>query len=215
MTNKEVYKIWAPYGKDWTMYARPVAFVNMPEFLEKDFEELYVPEIDYIDKFDASICYIVDLPNERAIEEGLAIAKYGYRPIPLFNGTLEPINSIATTNNHMIERPLAWGATVLQKMKIEDNAPPVFLVDQGREARFKLEISYFDNSYDMYDQDFPTAKALLEKGINKVIIRTKKLENDMRMILSNYQKQGIKIYKSYGIDKPKKVRVTKPLFYKN
>jgi len=215
MTNKDVYKIWAPYGEKWTMYVRPVPFVNMPEFKPKDFDLLFVPDVDFIDKYDSSICYIVDLPNERAIEEGLAIAKFGYRPIPLFNGTLEPINSISTTNNRMVERPLAWGATILKDMKFSKDAPPVFIIDLNRQNRYKLEVSYFDNSYDMYGQDFPTPKALLESGINKVVIRTPKLENDMRMILSNYQKHGIEIYKTYEFEKPKKVHVKKPLFYKN
>ena len=215
MTNKEIYKIWAPYGVSWTKYARPVAFINIKDFESKDFDLLYVPEINFIDKYDKSVCYIVDLPNERAIEEGLAIAKYGYRPIPLFNGTIEPMNSVATANNKELECPLAWGATILKDMNIEKDASPVFLVDLYRQSRYKMDISYFDNSYDMYGQDFPTPKALLEKGINKVIIRTHKLENDMRMILSNYQKHGIEIFKSYGLEKPKKVWVRKPLFYKN
>lgn len=215
MTNRDAYNIWAPYGASWTKYARPVAFCDMPEFKDEQYKHFFVPPIKYIDKFDKKCAYIVDLPSENSIEEGLAIAKYGYRPIPLFNGTIEPINSTPTTDNRALERPLAWGANIIKDMKFESDAPPVFLVDLSRQNRYKVNISVFDNSYDMYAQDFPTAKALLDSGIDKVIVRTDKFQNDMRMILSDYQKKGIKIFQANNQNDIKKVRIRKPLLYKN
>lgn len=215
MTNREIYNIWAPYGESWTKYARPVAFNNIPVVENTKFKGLYIPPIDYIEKYDKECAYIVDLPGERSIEEGLSIAKFGYRPIPLYNGTIEPKNSISTTDNKAIEIPLAWGATIIKDFKFEKDASPVFLIDLHRQDRYKMLVSFFDNSYDMYAQDFPTADALIENGINKIVVRTEKFQKDLRMILSNYQKKGIIIMQADGSNRIKKVKVRKPLFYKN
>ena len=50
--------------------------------------------------------------------------------------------------NKELECPLAWGATVIKDMNFSNDASPVFLVDLHRQSRYKMEISYFDNSYD-------------------------------------------------------------------
>ena len=215
MTGRKVFEIWAPYGKPWTNYARPVAFININEFMDSDYKYFFVPTINYLKKFEKNAAIIVDMPCEYGIEEGLGIAQLGYRPIPLYNGTNEPVGSMPTTDNRALEKPLSWGATILKDMEFEEDAPPVFLIDLNRQNRYKMDVSVFDNSYDMYGQDFPSAGALLENGIDKVIIRTTRLQKDMRLILFEYQKKGIKIFHADGFDEPKEIKVRKPLFYRN
>ena len=73
--------------------------------------------------------------------------------------------------------------------------------------RFKMNDSIFDNSWDIYPQDIPSAKYFLENGINKIIIVGKKVENDLAKILYKFQQEGIEIYFTKGFEEPEKVVV--------
>ncbi len=215
MTDREIYKIWAPYEGKWSGYARPVDFIKMKEYSAEETSFLFYTKPHYMDSVQKDTAIVVDLPCEYGIEEGIGLASIGYRPVPTYNGTFENENSVPTTNNKALQKPLYWGATILKDMKIPNDAPPAFLVDTNRLNRHKMNISIFDNSYDMYAQDFPTATNLLNNGINKVIVRSSKVNKDMRMILNEYQKSGIQIFITDGFSKPKLIKVSKPLFYKN
>ena len=215
MIDREIYQIWAPYEGKWSGYARPVDFIKMKEYTSDEMNYYFYSKPKYIEKVQSDTAIIVDLPCEYSIEEGMGLASIGYRPVPTYNGTFENDNSVPTTDNRALQKPLYWGATVLKDMKISNDAPPAFLVDTNRLNRHKMNINVFDNSYDMYDQDFPTAANLLNNGINKIIVRSAKLYKDMRIILSKYQEKGIQIFITDGFEKPKLVKVRKPIFYKN
>ena len=49
MTNKEIYKIWAPNGAKWVDWVRPVPFVpiknDISNYINYNF---LIPKIDYI-----------------------------------------------------------------------------------------------------------------------------------------------------------------------
>ena len=107
----------------------------------------------------------------------------------------------------MIEPLLVWGANELEEIK--DMKNPVFLLDLNRLNRYKLSPSLFDNSYDMYDQDFPTAKFFLENGIDTIIVRGQKIEKDLNKILYQYSKKNIKILYTNGFEEPKEAKLKK------
>ena len=81
--NLSIYKIWAPDDAAWTLWAKPVLFAN--EFYPKRIE-LSIPEVPFDPEPGAMI--IIDLPGRRGVEEALAFAAKGYRPVPLYNGTM-------------------------------------------------------------------------------------------------------------------------------
>ena len=140
---------------------------------------------------------------------GFALAKLGYRPIPIFNGTDPPIGTISTTNNQIIKPLLIWGAFELKNIKLKNDAPPVFLLDQNRLNRYKINNGIFDNSWDIYDGDLPSPKYLLENGINKIIVRSNFQAKDLRKILYKWQKNNIKIFFTNGYEEPKEVKLKK------
>lgn len=115
-----------------------------------------------------------------------------------------------TVNNHAIEIGLIQGASELKKMKIEENAPPAFLLDSNRMNRLKMNVSVFDNSWDIYDQDLPTAEYFIKNDINKIIVRGEKLNKDLKRILYKFQKKKIKIFFTNGYETPKEVYIKKP-----
>ena len=90
MINKDIFRIWAPIGAKWVDWVRPVPFIAINENLKvHTIENLETVDINYIDNLQTDIAMIVDLEGNRSIAEGLGLAKIGYRPIPIYNGTNE------------------------------------------------------------------------------------------------------------------------------
>lgn len=212
MTDKELYRIWAPLGKKWIEWVRPVPFVEIHEY-SKDYNitMFEVPALDFPEKKFGDAALIVDLPGAESVEVGIALAKEGYRPIPAFNGTIEQPGSRTTVDNQSVGMALLSGASELQKIELADDAKPAFLLDSNRLHRFRISVSVFDNSWDIYPQDMPSADYLLNNGIHKVVVIGERLSRDLKKILYEYQKKKIDIYLKKGFNEPKKVRVHKQL----
>ena len=210
MTNKEIYKIWAPDKKRWVDWVRPVPFINIDDSSSrKEFIDYRIPSINYLKEVLNDTALIIDIPGIDSIKEGIALAKLGYRPIPIFNGTDPPIGTISTTNNQIIKPLLIWGAFELKNIKLKNDAPPVFLLDQNRLNRYKINNGIFDNSWDIYDGDLPSPKYLLENGINKIIVRSNFQAKDLRKILYKWQKNNIKIFFTNGYEETKELKLKK------
>lgn len=211
MTAKEIFQIWAPTGKKWVDWVRPVPFVGMKEYSKMyNFSNLTIPLIDFLDENFADAAIIVDLPGVHSVQEGIALAQEGYRPIPIFNGTIEQQGARATVDNHSVGIALIWGAAELAKIDLEDDALPAFLLDSNRMNRFKMEISLFDNSWDVYPQDLPSVEYLVKNGINKIIIIAESVSGDLKKILYKYQSKHIQIFRTQGYETPKKITVHRP-----
>ena len=207
MTNKEVYKIWAPYHKKWTNWVRPVPFIYLDESIN-EFIDYNISHINYLSKILDNTAIIIDINGIDSIKEGIELAKIGYRPIPIFNGTSSN-NALSTTNNKVIEPLLIWGALELKKIKLKDNALPVFLLDDNRLNRYKINRGIFDNSWDVYYQDLPSSKYFLNNNIDKILVRANKINKDLNKILYDYQKNNIKILFTNGFDPIKEIKIKK------
>jgi len=211
MTGRDTFKTWAPSGARWIEWIRPVQFVAIDNIKQTNSAcKFIIPTIFYIDKLETDTAIFLDLPGHDSIEEGLALAKLGFRPIPLYNGTNEQQSAMALVDNHMISSALTWGALELEKLNISATAPPVFLLDSNRAHSYKMSVSIFDNSWDLYYQDIPSAAYFLEKEINRIIIRGDTIQTDLAKLLYNYQKKGIKILFTKGYDNPKETIIKKP-----
>lgn len=211
MTDKEVYKIWAPAGKTWVDWVRPVPFVEISEHSKLySVSHFAIPTIEFMDETCKDAAIIVDLPGAESVEEGLALAKLGYRPIPIFNGTIEQPGARATVDNQSVGIALSWGASELCKIEISDEALPAFLTDSNRMNRFKMEASLFDNSWDVYHQDLPSADYFLQQGIHKIVIVGDSVSKDLKKILYEFQKKKIDIYLTRRYDTVKKVKLHRP-----
>lgn len=210
MIGKDIFKIWAPIGAKWIDWVRPVLFIAINySYKPNAIINFTIPDINYINELPENTAIFLDLPSHDSVEEGLALAKFGFRPIPLYNGTNEQHGSMALVDNHAIENALIWGADEIQKLNIPNDAPPAFLLDSNRMHRFKMNVSVFDNSWDLYDQDIPSAEYFLKNGINKIIVRGEKIQKDLIKILYKFQKKGIKILWTVGYEKPKDVIIKK------
>ena len=212
MNGKEIYKIWAPESAKWTEWVRPVPFIRIKEdFKNTRINEFEISDINYFNGIQNNVAIIVDLPGYDSIKEGISLVKDGFRPIPVYNGTFEQKDSVATTDNAIIEEALVFGAVELKKLQISENALPAFLIDTNRMNRYKMSVSVFDNSWDLYHQDLPSAEYFLKNKIDKIIIRSNiKIQEDLNKIFYKFQSKGIQIYFTNGFEEPKKVLLKKP-----
>ena len=211
MTGRDAFKLWAPVGARWVDWVRPALFVAINDRFETNsVHNFTIPNISYISEPRADTAVIIDLPGYDSVTEGLALARLGFRPIPLYNGTTEQDGAMALVDNHPIESALRWGASQLETMEIAINAPPTFLLDSNRMHRFKMNVSIFDNSWDLYDQDIPSVEYFLSNGVDKIVVRAEKVHEDVVKILYKFQKKGITVLFTNGYDYPKEVAIKKP-----
>ena len=211
MNNREIFKVWAPSNAKWIDWVRPVLFITINNMINSSaICNFKVPDINYLNALPKNTAIIVDLPDTSSVEEGIALAKLGFRPIPLYNGNLEQEGAIPIIDNHIIQAALKWGTSELNKLKIKIDAPPAFLLDSNRMHRHRVSTSIFDNSWDLYDQDIPSPEYFLNNNINKIVVRGEKIHRDLAKILYKFQKKGIIISLTDGYTEPKEVLIKKP-----
>jgi len=206
------YKIWAPDDSLWTAWAKPVLFFNSVT----GGYMLQIPELGWIkeaipENNASDIMIILDLPGKDGVEEGLALARIGCRPVPLYNGVNGPNEEAMIVNVRDIVSALYQGADMLHSIHIQPDAPPVFLLDSNRMRGGGKERGKYDNRWCVFPQDMPSAAFLSKQGIKKIILRSDniRIQNDLAHILYSYHKQGIKIYLFYG-DGLKEAKLPKP-----
>ena len=87
----------------------------------------------------------------------------------------------------------------------------MFLLDQSRTNRYRSKESIFDNSWDLYKQDIPTADFFKENGINKLIVVGDIIQKDLRKIFFEFQDVGIEIYLTDGYLPAEKIILKKTM----
>ena len=211
MRGKEIYKIYAPNGAKWTDWIRPVPFVAIDTYNRKPIADWMERKAMFLKNYQQDTAIFVDLPGKESIEFSIDLAYKGYRPIPIFNGTDEQPGSQATTNTYLIESCLINGSEKLKNIKLNNNANPAFLLDSYRTNRYRAKESIFDNSWDLYKQDIPSAEYFKQNGITKIIIVGDAIQRDLKKIFLKFQEKGIDIYLTDGYTFPQKVKLTKTI----
>ena len=211
MKGKEIYKIYAPNGAKWIDWVRPVPFVAIDTYNRKPIANFLDRKAMFLKKYQQDTAIFIDLPGKESIELGIGLAHIGYRPIPVFNGTDEQQGSQATTNTYLIESYLINGSQKLKNIELKNDANPVFLLDSHRTNRYRAKESIFDNSWDLYKQDIPSAEYFKQNGITKIIVVGETIQRDLKKIFLKFQEKGIDIYITDGYTLPKKVKLTKTI----
>ena len=213
MTPEEVYQIWAPAESIWSPWAIPVPFTQMicvetvpgPDLTE-------VEGIASLFNTSAELALVVDLPGVEAIKLGLSLAKRGFRPVPVIDGSPGPGivglggawmdseprlagSSATAVDMRFVLRALCQGAALLREMRLAPEASPVFLLDAMRlaEGRMVTE-SMFDNRWKTFPQDYPSARFLQERGVHRVVLvqeRAGQPREDLSHVLLRWQEAGI------------------------
>ena len=164
----------------------------------------------HLENISPDTAIILDIPSCTGIVEGVTLAHIGWRPIPLYNGTTEQHGAIALVDNNDIKNALLYFADAMKELDIKKDAPPVFLLDSNRMHRCKVNVSVFDNSWDVYPQDMPSGEFLLNNGIKRIVLCGHKIHCDIHKILYTYQSKGITILYTNGIEFPNEITLKKP-----
>jgi hypothetical protein len=182
MTKEEIFEAWAPDGIEWSAWAKPVLFAQWPDSVTPSatsaapaggHDYLWLPQ------GSRRTAVIVDLPAVESVRAGIALARRGYRPVPLYNTSYgpSPVIEIAPL---ILE--LAKGALVLQTTTLAPDAPPAFLLDSNRmQPGVPPSPGKFDNRWVVFPQDFPSATLLRARGVAEVLLIHGPSERSVRL----------------------------------
>lgn len=188
-----VFKAWTNSNSIWCAWVKPISFIcTNPEYVKYSFEDVTI-NTTYL-TLDKNTAIIVDLPGINSINEGLSLAKIGYVPVPIYNATMPQVNAMSTVDNFSIQIGLIKGSQKLKDIRFDTDSPPAFLIDSNRMNRLKFKHSVFDNSWDIYPQDFPSSKFFIDNNINRIIIRTDTINSDLMKITRKFNKDGLDIF---------------------
>ncbi len=187
--NMEAYKVWAPDGVLWAQWAKPVLFMRPAA---ASLKLIQIPEAGWISSLESDTMLIADLPGASGVTESLALARMGYRPVPLYNGVDGRTFSMIVKVGE-IASALFDGADILATYDISPDAPPVFMLDSNRMSGMGRQPGTYDNRWCVFPQDMPSAALLRNAGIRRVIVCSAGIQNDLSHILLRYQKEGIEI----------------------
>jgi len=180
---------------------------------------LDIPVIDWMPHFANDIAVIADLPGKRGVEEALALARLGFRPVPLYNGVCAPAGAKMLVDAREVLDALFLGTNELSALSICSNAPPVFMLDAMRMLEGKRfgKPGEYDNRWNVLPQDMPSAAYLLQQGIRKVIVRKSsgQIQTDLSHVLCRYQEQKISIMECDDASIPRSITVAKPSAFKS
>lgn len=199
MTGSELFDVWAPAESVWSRWAKPVLFVDEVALFKNPPPSgelpggppLTIPELSF--NAGSSTAVVVDLPGEQSVLAGLALARRGHRPVPLFNGADHPAAIVSTA---LIFRALKEGAPELASAALLADAPPAFLIDSRRLLdQTHATPGKYDNRWLVFPQDFPSANFLLSRQIRRVLLLHEKTEpqEDLAHVLLRWQEAGIEI----------------------
>src|SRR5262245_51527309 len=96
MNERECFDIWAPPEAAWTEWAKPVLFAQLGAVAATPLDELVIPGVPWARSARGSrergspqgkTALVVDLDGVYAVALGIAFARAGFRPVPLFNSS--------------------------------------------------------------------------------------------------------------------------------
>ena len=216
----DVYKAFVPKENKWSNWVRPVPFINIgmgKKNYSYNFKEQHVfhSNDENMKLFLEDTAVIVDMPGASSINASMNLVREGFRPIPIYNGIIEEENSKSVVDNQTVSAGLLWMAKELFNINISDDAMPAFLLDSNRLLQYKSKISVYDNSWDVYRQDMPSAEYLKNNYVKRILLISERISGDLRKILLNYRKAGIDIYLKNIYEEPKKIKVRKKIRRRN
>jgi hypothetical protein len=198
MDPRSVFEIWAPPDGPWSPWAKPVLFAHLD--VAGGLQTVEIPEIRL--PFDrpkpGGTAIVVDLPSLESIGFGLELARFGYRPVPLFNACPSPPGFLGHVVPEVVPvtpllSALVQGTDRLKSADLSGDAPPVFLLDADRLGRDKPIVpGSFDNRSVVFATDLPSALFLTPRQITAVeLIHRGAPGEDLLDVLRDWNRAGI------------------------
>ena len=216
MNGKDLFTAWAPAAQErWTKFAKPALFVHVDEFMFLPGSiHLPVIPVEVLQHCGGSTAVIVDLPGANSVEGGLALAKHGFRPVPLYNGIHERhIGGLSqAVDNAPIVDALRAGGDILKGMEIDIAAPPAFMLDSNRNNQVADSFGIYDNRWSIELDDVPVASYMVDAGIKQVVVWSiGAMNNDLLPIVDSYSDIGLEVIHFCGEKTTRHTAPAKPV----
>jgi hypothetical protein len=196
MTGEECFDVWAPADASWSEWAKPSLFAHMASSAETSAavsDAPAAPDAFWVPDAGGRTAVVVDLPGESSVTFGLALARRGYRPVPIYNTSLGPSPVV---NAAGIAQALVAGAAVVRGLGMRRDASPAFLLDCERMSpSVPPQPGKFDNRWLVFPQDFPSATRLQAGGVRDILLvhGDRGLQEDLAHVFLRWQQAGIRI----------------------
>ncbi|HYU33068.1 MAG TPA: hypothetical protein VEW48_12980 [Thermoanaerobaculia bacterium] len=215
MDSAELFDVWAPAGAAWSPWAKPVLFAAQPSLPPPEPVAPMAEAAPLLPRFQltGSPAVVVDLPGARSVQAGLALAREGFRPVPLYNGSDHPA---ALVSVQPIVREFETGAGSLAGLRLSPDAPPAFLLDAERQTPRGGVPGRYDNRWLVFPQDFPSASFLRSRQISRVVLLQEpgspQPAEDLAHVLRRWQEAGLEIFLTHPGEgsSPVPLQVEKP-----
>jgi hypothetical protein len=214
MKKSEVYDLWATPAGAWTQWVKPLLFAHLEDECEPQplgpLPEWIGPNvIEPLEQDERGgprnphpyrrshqlddVAAVVDLPGAEGTLVGVALARHGFRPIPLYSAIP---GKFPVVDQAPIMKVLVNAAPHLAD--VPKGALPAFLLDANRMGPdFPPGSGTFDNRSVCFPTDFPSARTLREAGIRRAVLiqaGRDRPANDLVDTLVGWQKQGIAFF---------------------
>jgi len=235
MTKEEVFLAWAPQDSIWSPWVLPVPFaqLNCLDFTRPAADDQVPSTPGWVtDGEREGRGFVVDIPGRDAMRFGILLTSFGIRPVPVIDGspgagdfnfsqyaeastkpTWHPKVVVDMTE---LLKALCQGAAMLKDTALSPVAMPAFLLDADRRTGHRPpQAGMYDNRWQVFAQDFPSAKFLLEHGVRRVLLVQEQRgqpQEDLAHVLLRWQEGGIAI-ESVGMkdgSMPEAIQITKP-----
>jgi hypothetical protein len=231
MTSKEqILSIWAPDDSVWSRWAKPVLFAHLDSALSQIPVRESPADLSWAPPPAENAAFVLDFPGAEGVLNGIALARLGYRPVPLYNAIPLPYGyrlldpslsgvSVAAVDMLPILSVLRSGAPELAEMSLPAEAPPAFLLDANRHGTRKMLPDEFDNRSVSFTTDFPSATFLFAKGIRQIILvqkATLEPQADLAHSLRRWQDAGLSLRRARvdPAELPQPFEIPRPFWYR-
>ncbi len=217
MTKEEIFNAWAPEGAEWSDWAKPALFAQWPDTVTPPatMPEWAEPNYLWLPQSSGRTAVVVDLPAVESVRTGVAFARRGYRPVPLFNTSYGP-SAVIEIAPLVLE--LGRAARLLQPIAVGPKAPPVFLLDANRmQPPVPPSPGKFDNRWVVFPQDFPSATFLRSRGVADVLLihAGGRVQEDLAHVLLRWQQGGLRMVSASPSDtSTRELTVTPPSWFR-
>lgn len=230
MTQEEIYTAWANPKSAWSQWVAPVLFTQS-DCGPASASPLFVPSVPWSAGIDQNTAVILDLPGVESIKVAVALTRFGFVPVPVFNASPLPDYSVelsiaggtttpVSIDMRRIVEAICWATPTIQAFSPSTSSPPAFMLDCDRlRPGIPVEVGVFDNRWIVFPQDFPSADYLRSRGIARVLLVQEgdhEPQNDLAHVLLRWQEKGIAINAvcTEGSVSPTRITVQRPSTYK-
>jgi hypothetical protein len=193
MNFEPLYEVWAPLDGRWSPWVKPVLFAaDARPSVSGLSAGHFAREFSWLPTADLRTALIVDCPGDESLAIGVAAARVGFRPVPLFNACHGKNEVISQSPLFAV---IEQATDELRTASLTPDAPPAFLLDSRRLTPDRPpQPGDFDNRWMVFPQDFPSANLLLASGIEMVVVVQPSAgspQQDLSQVLLRWQKAGL------------------------